>query len=297
MDIIEISSDSESDCVVGPQPPPKRSWKTAYKSKVREARSEIFAEESLSLQQKRKLTAERSRDLRVAAQRKRHQEQKQMQRQRQEAARETNIEVAVAMLSDAGGESASESSNPQLWQHDVPSDALVESCNLPFPMADSLPSCNHAAPAASPPSTDRQPETAAVVALAREPFPQDPTSPTVAQGETLAPACSDLEEENPGLPSHGVSDPSGDAALQHMSPRRSAAQTAIHQTSRRLKETRRENAAPTATPLRAVMLHWGRLWQHPRHLYQYWLSRPLFRRAQPAGGQGNTGGLDGTFTR
>ena len=236
-------------------------------------------------------------DLRVAAQRKRHQEQKQMQRQRQEAARETNIEVAVAMLSDAGGESASESSNPQLWPHDVPSDALVESCNLPFPMADSLPSCNHATPAASPPSADRQPETAAVVPLARDPFPQGSTSPTVAQGETLAPACSDLEEKNPGLPSHGVSDPSGDAALQHMSPRRSAAQTATHQTSRRLQETRRENAAPTATPLRAVMLHWGRLWQHPRHLYQYCLSRPLFRRARPAGGQGNAGGLDGTFTR
>lgn len=286
------------------------------------------ADQSLSPKQKRKLAAEKIRgtlqtegcnigmaneheiDLRVTAKKRRRQEQKCMQRERKEAAaRETSIERAATTPSTAtpltttpagaGDQSASMSSGSQTSPCSVRDDTLVDSSSLPFPLADCLPSGSHAAAAvveAIPHvCVDQQPGTVTFVSHARETFPQDPKSPSVAQGKTLPPVRCYLEEESPRLPSHGVSDPPRDATLQHISPRRSSTQTAIHQTRRRLQEMMRENATPRDTPLRAVMLHWGRLWQHPRQLYQHWLARPLFRRGQTAGGQGNAGGSDGTF--
>lgn len=286
------------------------------------------ADESLSPKQKRKLAAERIRgtlqpegynigmaneheiDLRVAAKKRRHQEQKHVQKRRKEtAARETSIEPVATTLSTAapltitpagaGGQSASESSGSQTSPHGVRGDTVVNSHSLPFPMADYLPSGNHAAAAVaaavSRVCVNQQPGTAPAISLARESFLHDPKPPTVAQGKPPTPARCNMEEENPRLPSHGVSDAPRDATLQHRSPRRRTTQTAIHQRRRRLQETMRENATLGDTPLRAVMLHWGRLWQHPRQLYQYWLGRPLFRRGQTEGGQDNAGGSDGTF--
>ncbi len=221
-------------------------------------------------------------ELRIAQQRRRREEKKQVRRQ--QAVRQASVETVVATPSAATSFAAGESPGSQPWHQHVPADdALANSPNLPFPLADSLPAYNLAAASSSPASADEQPETgSAATSITTGPFPSEETSVAVAQGETLAPAGSALEE-NPKLLSPGVSDSSGDVAQQQQVLPRRSAQTSMHQ-------TRREHAAPAATTtttttttrVRAVMLHWGRLWRHPRQLYRHWLGRPLFRRVERA---------------
>ncbi|KAM3504369.1 hypothetical protein MY10362_003606 [Beauveria mimosiformis] len=125
MDVIEISSDSDSDCVVSPQPPFKKRRTTFYREQMKEARGKIRDEAPLPRKIK-KTAVEETREDRISVKERQRGEEKHAWRQ---AARSGSDDAIVV----ASGPAVEESEQRQ-GPRDVRDEAVVDSPYLPFPM-------------------------------------------------------------------------------------------------------------------------------------------------------------------
>ncbi|OAA60872.1 hypothetical protein ISF_05911 [Cordyceps fumosorosea ARSEF 2679] len=149
---------------------------------------------------------------------------------------------------------------------------------LPLPMqVDEQPRTKTARPTAGPTT-----ET-------NEIFPLDVGSSIASDDETVVPTGPDPNSAPNKPPSTIVSGSSRDERQRHATPKRSA-QPVAHQMRRSPQQHQPQDImrqlspitpAPAAAmaPVRTVMMHWRRLWQHPRQLYRHLFDKPLFRRA------------------
>ncbi|OAA52206.1 hypothetical protein BBO_00047 [Beauveria brongniartii RCEF 3172] len=263
MDVIEISSDSDSDCVVSPQPPFKKRRTTFYREQMKEARSKIRDEAPLPRKIK-KMAVEETREDRIADKERQRGEEKHAWRQRRQAARSGSDDAIVV----ASGPAVEESEQRQ-GPRDVRDEAVAGSLYLPFPMTVPAPVAAPAVAVAIPaaPSSAASPRFRADKGT--QPLPalpiaaEKPSLPdTVASAEKPTPTGSNRELS---LRASAVADSSDPPTLQK-SPR----QASLDQ-SRCLQQqhTRPGNTAPALpAPLQAVMAHWGRVWRRPGQLFR-----------------------------
>ncbi|KAM3565076.1 hypothetical protein ARSEF4850_001573 [Beauveria asiatica] len=277
MDVIEISSDSDSDCVVSAQPAAKKRRTTFYREEIKEARSKIRDEAPLPRKIK-KTAVEETREGRIAGKERQRGEEKHAQRQQGQAA-PGGSDDAIRVASGAAVEKSEQRQGPR----DVRDEAVIDSPYLPFPITVSAPGAalvvevaipaapSSAAPSSAAPSSaaptsaaprfraekGTQPRPALPIAAARPSLPD-----TVASAEKPTPTGSDRE---PRLRASAVADSSNPPTLK-MSPR----QASVDQ-SRCLQQqhTRPGNTAPALpASLQAVMAHWGRVWRRPGQLFR-----------------------------
>ncbi|KAM3443390.1 hypothetical protein NHJ13734_001918 [Beauveria thailandica] len=282
MDVIEISSDSDSDCVVSAQPAAKKRRTTFYREEMKEARSKIREEAPLPRKIK-KTAVEETREGRIADKERQRVEEKHAQRQQGQAA-PGGSDDAIRVASGAAVEKSEQRQGPR----DVRDEAVINSPYLPFPITVSAPVAalivevaipaapssaapSSAAPSSAAPSSvapssaaptsaaprfraekGTQPRPALPIAAAKPSLPD-----TVASAEKPTPTGSDRE---PRLRASAVADSSNPPTLKK-SPR----QASVDQ-SRCLQQqhTRPGNTAPALpASLQAVMAHLGRVWRRP----------------------------------
>ncbi|KAK8147519.1 hypothetical protein G3M48_001487 [Beauveria asiatica] len=292
MDVIEISSDSDSDCVVSAQPAAKKRRTTFYREEMKEARSKIRDEAPLPRKIK-KTAVEETREGRIAGKERQRGEEKHAQRQQGQAA-PGGSDDAIRVASGAAVEKSEQRQGPR----DVRDEAVINSPYLPFPITVSAPVAalvvevaipaapssaapSSAAPSSAAPSSaapspvapssaaptsaaprfraekGTQPRPALPIAAAKPSLPD-----TVASAEKPTPTGSDRE---PRLRASAVADSSNPPTLKK-SPR----QASVDQ-SRCLQQqhTRPGNTAPALpASLQAVMAHWGRVWRRPGQLFR-----------------------------
>ncbi|PMB67207.1 hypothetical protein BM221_006869 [Beauveria bassiana] len=284
MDVIEISSDSDSDCVVSPQPPFKKRRMTFYREQMKEARGK-----------NRDRTADKERQ---------PGEGKHTRRQQPQATRGGSND-AIVVPSGPAVEEGEQRQSPL----DVRNEAFVDSPHVPFPMtvpapiaapvvavaipaapssaapssaAPSSAAPSSAAPSSAAPSSaapsSAAPSSAAPSSAASPRFRADkgtqplpvlpiaaekPSLPdTIASAEKPTPTGSDRE---PHLPASAVANSSDPLTLQ-----KSSSQASLHK-SRCLQQqhTRPGKTAPALpASLQAVMTHLGRVWRRPGQLFR-----------------------------
>ncbi|KAM3522895.1 hypothetical protein NHJ13051_005420 [Beauveria bassiana] len=283
MDVIEISSDSDSDCVVSPQPPFKKRRTTFYREQMKEARGKNRDEATLPRKSK-KTAVEESREDRTADKERQPGEGKHTRRQQPQATRGGSND-AIVVPSGPAVEEGEQRQRPL----DVRNEAFVDSPHVPFPMTVPAPIAapvvtvaipaapSSAAPSSAAPSS-AAPSSAAPSSAASPRFRADkgtqplpvlpiaaekPSLPdTIASAEKPTPTGSDRE---PHLPASAVANSSDPLTLQ-----KSPSQTSLHK-SRCLQQqhTRPGNTAPALpASLQAVMAHLGRVWRRPGQLFR-----------------------------
>ncbi|KAM3457816.1 hypothetical protein MY3296_000889 [Beauveria thailandica] len=277
MDVIEISSDSDSDCVVSAQPAAKKRRTTFYREEMKEARSKIRDEAPLPRKIK-KTAVEETREGRIADKERQRGEEKHAQRQQGQTA-PGGSDDAIRVASGAAVEKSEQRQGPR----DVRDEAVINSPYLPFPVTVSAPVAalivevaipaapSSAAPSSVAPSSaaptsaaprfraekGTQPRPALPIAAAKPSLPD-----TVVSAEKPTPTGSDRE---PRLRASAVADSSNPPTL-NKSPR----QASVDQ-SRCLQQqhTRPGNTAPALpASLQAVLAHWGRVWRRPGQLFR-----------------------------
>ncbi|KAM3480540.1 hypothetical protein MY5147_001147 [Beauveria neobassiana] len=271
MDVIEISSDSDSDCIVSPQPPFKKRRTTFYREQMKEARGKNRDEATLPRKSK-KTAVEESREDRTADKERQPGEGKHTRRQQPQATR-GGSNVAIVVPSGPAVEEGEQRQRPL----DVRNEAFIDSPYVPFPMtvpapiaapvvavaipaapSSGAPSSGAPSPAASPrfrADKGTQPLPALPIAAEKPSLPD-----TIAPAEKPTPTGSDRE---PHLPASAVANSSDPLTLQ-----KSPSQASLHK-SRCLqqKHTRPGNTAPALpASLQAVMAHLGRVWRRPGQL-------------------------------
>ncbi|KAM3544357.1 hypothetical protein ARSEF1564_002736 [Beauveria bassiana] len=273
MDVIEISSDSDLDCVVSPQPPFKKRRMTFYREQMKEARGKNRDEATLPRKSK-KTAVEESREDRTADKERQPGEGKHTRRQQPQATRGgSNDEIVVP--SGPAVEEGEQRQSPL----DVRNEAFVDSPHVPFPMtvpapiaapvvAVAIPAApSSAAPSSAAPSSAASPRFRADKGT--QPLPvlpiaaEKPSLPdTIASAEKPTPTGSDRE---PHLPASAVANSSDPLTLQ-----KSSSQASLHK-SRCLQQqhTRPGKTAPALpASLQAVMTHLGRVWRRPGQLFR-----------------------------
>ncbi|KAM3534929.1 hypothetical protein MY4038_001830 [Beauveria bassiana] len=273
MDVIEISSDSDSDCVVSPQPPFKKRHMTFYREQMKEARGKNRDEATLPRKSK-KTAVEESREDRTADKERQPGEGKHTRRQQPQATRGGSND-AIVVPSGPAVEEGEQRQRPL----DVRNEAFVDSPHVPFLMtvpapiaapvvAVAIPAApSSAAPSSAAPSSAASPRFRADKGT--QPLPvlpiaaEKPSVPdTIASAEKPTPTGSDRE---PHLPASAVANSSDPLTLQ-----KSPSQASLHK-SRCLQQqhTRPGNTAPALpASLQAVMAHLGRVWRRPGQLFR-----------------------------
>ncbi|KAM0669249.1 hypothetical protein ACQRIU_002811 [Beauveria bassiana] len=268
MDVIEISSDSDSDCVVSPQPPFKKRRTTFYREQMKEARGKNRDEATLPRKSK-KTAVEESQEDRTADKERQPGEGKHTRRQQPQATRGGSND-AIVVPSGPAVEEGEQRQRPL----DVRNEAFVDSPHVPFPITVPAPIAAPvvavaipAAPSSAAPSSAASPRFRADKGT--QPLPvlpiaaEKPSLPdTIASAEKPTPTGSDRE---PHLPASAVANSSDPLTLQ-----KSPSQASLHK-SRCLQQqhTRPGNTAPALpASLQAVMAHLGRVWRRPGQLFQ-----------------------------
>ncbi|KAM3429082.1 hypothetical protein MY4824_008450 [Beauveria thailandica] len=307
MDVIEISSDSDSDCVVSAQPAAKKRRTTFYREEMKEARSKIRDEAPLPRKIK-KTAVEETREGRIAGKERQRGEEKHAQRQQGQAA-PGGSDDAIRVASGAAVEKSEQRQGPR----DVRDEAVINSPYLPFPITVSAPVAalvvevaipaapSSAAPSSAAPSS-AAPSSAAPSSAAPSSAAPSYAAPSSAAPSSAAPTSAaprfraekgtqprpalPIAAAKPSLPDTVASaekpTPTGSdreprlrasAVADSSNPptlKKSPRQASVDQ-SRCLQQqhTRPENTAPALpASLQAVLAHWGRVWRRPGQLFR-----------------------------